>query len=146
MVKGGFDRVDIVKNETTRLWDVTVDFLGKRTRVGSYGFLDDAIENHNRAKKNAKKAAKEEAARAETAQKSLQITATPKTLKRNSSNKSGTVGVCFDNTRKKWRAVIKIDQKQIALGFYVEKDDAIAARLAANVKYGFLPKSATGAN
>lgn len=145
MVKGGFDRVDIVKNETTRLWDVTVDFLGERTRVGSFGFLDDAIENHKRAKKNAKKAAKEESARIAAEKAAADHMANYlKTIPKNriieitNKNKSGIVGVCWSEARKRWRGHITVNGRSIHLGFFENKERAIAAREAANRKYGFV--------
>ena len=144
-VRGGFDRKDIVKNETTRHWDVTVDFLGERTLVGSYGFLDDAIENHQRAKKNAKKAAKQEAARIEAEKgASDHVAAYLKTIPKSKiitltkKNTSGHVGVTYSKRRQRWRATVGVNGKKIHLGFFEEKERAIAAREAANRKYGFV--------
>lgn len=145
MVKGGFDRVDIVKNETTRLWDVTVDFLRERTQVGSWGFLDDAIEMHKLAKKNAKKALKEQIAR-DIAEKAASdhMAAYLKTIPKSriieiaKNNKSGTVGVSWSNSKQRWRAVITVNRKKIHLGFFENNERAIAAREAANRKYGFV--------
>lgn len=54
-------------------------------------------------------------------------------------SKSGVTGVRWYPTRKRWGASIRVDGKQIYLGFFVEMTDAIAARQAANVKYGFFP-------
>ena len=50
-------------------------------------------------------------------------------------NKSGFIGVYFDKDRNKWVAFITIDYKQIKLGRFVEKEDAIKARLEAEFKY-----------
>lgn len=50
-------------------------------------------------------------------------------------NKSGFVGVYFDKERNKWVAYITIDYKQIKLGRFINKDDAIKARLKAEIKY-----------
>jgi hypothetical protein len=145
MAKGGFDREDIVKNETTRLWDVTVDFLGERTRVGSFGFLDDAIEIHKKAKRNAKRAEKEEAARIATEKAaSDHMAAYLKNIPKNriieitKKNKSGIVGVCWSEARKRWRGHITVNGRSIHLGFFESKERAIAAREAANRKYGFV--------
>ena len=52
-----------------------------------------------------------------------------------SSNTSGITGVSWDKSRQKWRAYIKIDDRWIQLGRFVDKDDAIRARLAAEAKY-----------
>jgi len=145
MAKGGFDRVDIVKNETTRLWDVTVDFLGERTRVGSYGFLDYAVEMHDLAKKNAKKALREQVARdmdekAAADHMAAYLKTIPKSriIEIAKNNKSGTVGVSWSNSKQRWRAVITVNRKKIHLGFFENKERAIAAREAANRKYGFV--------
>lgn len=46
----------------------------------------------------------------------------------NKNNKSGHVGVHFNKQRQKWRADIKRDGKQIYLGTFGNKADAIAAR------------------
>jgi hypothetical protein len=51
------------------------------------------------------------------------------------NNSSGIKGVCFDNRRQLWRAHIKINQKQIHLGYFIQKDDAIKARRLAEAKY-----------
>ena len=53
-------------------------------------------------------------------------------------NKSGIVGVCWSNSKNRWRAHITVNGKSIHLGFFEEKERAIAAREAANRKYGFV--------
>ena len=52
-------------------------------------------------------------------------------------NTSGFNGVSWHKSRKKWQPQIMIDGKSIYLGYFVHKDDAIAARMRANIKYGF---------
>lgn len=69
-------------------------------------------------------------------------------------NKSGVCGVGWHKTDRRWVAFITINGKQKRLGGFVNKDDAIAARLAAEEEYGFgqshgrresvYPSSATG--
>lgn len=58
---------------------------------------------------------------------------------RNSSkpknNTSGFIGVSRNKTDGKWRAYIKVDYKQISLGKFTDKTDAIKARLEAEKKY-----------
>lgn len=58
---------------------------------------------------------------------------------RNSSvrrnNSSGITGVCFDNYRNKWRAYIKVNDKQVFLGRFENFEDAAAARKEAEDKY-----------
>lgn len=52
-----------------------------------------------------------------------------------SNNTSGCTGVNFDKRSGKWRARIRINQKEIELGKFKEKDDAIKARINAEDKY-----------
>lgn len=65
-------------------------------------------------------------------------------------NSSGVIGVWRHVENKKWVAEIKHNKTKICLGHYAMKEDAIAARKAAEVKYGFhqnhgLAKEATQA-
>lgn len=48
-----------------------------------------------------------------------------------SDNTSGVIGVYFFTRDKKWKAQINIDGKMKNLGTYINKDDAIKARLMA---------------
>ena len=50
-------------------------------------------------------------------------------------NNSGIAGVTLNKRDNKWRAVITLNKKYIWLGDYADKDDAIKARLLAEVKY-----------
>ena len=52
-------------------------------------------------------------------------------------NKSGATGVSFHKAAGKWRAFIKVNYKQVHLGLYDDFDVAVAARKAAESKYGF---------
>jgi hypothetical protein len=54
-----------------------------------------------------------------------------------STNTSGVVGVNWSSNARKWCANIKVDNKNVHLGYYTNKDDAIEARKAAEIKYGF---------
>jgi len=51
----------------------------------------------------------------------------------NNRNMAGVKGVCFDNTKGKWKAYIQRKH----LGSFENQEDAIAARRAALVEYGF---------
>lgn len=51
------------------------------------------------------------------------------------NNTSGTKGVSFDKRRHKWRAYIKINQKQIFLGYYQDIESAIKNRKDAEINY-----------
>ncbi|EIC4908536.1 HNH endonuclease [Salmonella enterica subsp. enterica serovar Thompson] len=52
-------------------------------------------------------------------------------------NTSGTVGVYWKNREQKWLAQIKVNQKSIHLGYFSDKNDAVAARKKAELKYNF---------
>ena len=58
-----------------------------------------------------------------------------KKLSRN--NTSGFTGVFWGKQYNKWIARVKVNNKNIHLGSYSDIEDAISARKAANIKYGF---------
>jgi hypothetical protein len=51
------------------------------------------------------------------------------------NNTSGFIGVSFDKEYNKWVAYIKLDNKQNKLGRFINKEDAVRARLCAEKKY-----------
>ena len=53
------------------------------------------------------------------------------------NNTSGVTGVRWNKRDKRWVARIKVNGKQLHLGNFKNKTDAIAARLAANTEYNF---------
>ena len=53
------------------------------------------------------------------------------------NNTSGELGVRFYRPRKKWSASITVNGKTAHLGSYQTKEEATAARLAANTSHGF---------
>lgn len=53
------------------------------------------------------------------------------------NNKSGVMGVYWHNQSCRWRAQIRVDYKAQSLGSFTSKDEAIAARKAAEVRFGF---------
>jgi len=59
------------------------------------------------------------------------------------NNKSGVTGVSRRNSRHKWRARIKINNKEINLGYFKDKADAIAARRSAEREHGFISRPRT---
>jgi len=67
--------------------------------------------------------------------------ATPTTNNMNmsirSDNKSGFTGVCWNEKRSKWESQIRLYGKNKHLGYFKNKKNAITARKAANIKYGF---------
>lgn len=54
-----------------------------------------------------------------------------------SNNTSGRLGVSWIEGKKRWRAYISMSRRQVHLGYFTNKDDAIEAREAAETKYGF---------
>lgn len=54
-----------------------------------------------------------------------------------SNNTSGAVGVWFEKRRNKWAVEIKVDRRKIHIGQFENFDEAVAARKAAEVEYGF---------
>jgi hypothetical protein len=60
-------------------------------------------------------------------------------VKIQSNNKSGFHGVGFVPKTGRWRARIKVDKKEITLGYFSTLDEAINARKVAEVRFGFHP-------
>ncbi len=56
-----------------------------------------------------------------------------------SNNRSGVLGVCWCEPMAKWKAYIKSQKANIHLGYFEDLGDAVSARKAAEVKYGFHP-------
>jgi hypothetical protein len=57
--------------------------------------------------------------------------------KRHCTNTSGYVGVRWHKAGRKWIAQIMVNKKNIHLGSFEDKDEAIAVRKAAEIKYNF---------
>ena len=53
------------------------------------------------------------------------------------NNKSGVTGVNFDEKSQKWHARIMADGKRKHLGYFDNFEDAVAARKAAEIFYGY---------
>lgn len=60
-----------------------------------------------------------------------------KNTKLRTDNKSGCVGVQFRKDIEKWRAYINVNKKQVNLGTFDTKNDAIKARKTADLKYEY---------
>ncbi len=54
---------------------------------------------------------------------------------RRSDNTSGATGVVWKGPLRKWQAQLVVDRKHHHLGYFVEFEDAVAARRAAEIKY-----------
>ena len=52
-------------------------------------------------------------------------------------NTSGFNGVWFSHNEQKWKSEIKVNWKKIHLGTFDCLDDAVAARVAADIQYGY---------
>lgn len=52
-----------------------------------------------------------------------------------SNNKSGVAGVSWNKGIQKWHSYITVNKKRINLGYFIDKDEAIKARLEAESKY-----------
>jgi len=57
--------------------------------------------------------------------------------KKYDTNTSGHVGIIWQPRYQKWLAQMVVDYKQLYLGRFNDINDAIAARKAAEIKYGF---------
>lgn len=55
--------------------------------------------------------------------------------RKHSNNKSGKTGVFWSNLDKKWKCQIKVNGKNIHLGYFEDKDLAIEIRNNAELKY-----------
>lgn len=62
-----------------------------------------------------------------------------KNQKLRSTNTSGVTGVYFCNTYKKWVSKIKVNYKNISLGYYSSFQEAVKARKLAELIYNFHP-------
>ena len=60
-----------------------------------------------------------------------------KNKKLNKNNKSGFAGVSWKAADKRWVANINTNGKRIHLGLFTSLDDAIAARMKANIEHKF---------
>lgn len=56
-----------------------------------------------------------------------------------STNKSGVTGVFFNKRTGKWLATLTINKHRQHLGWFTNKDDAVAARVLAEARVGYTP-------
>ena len=57
------------------------------------------------------------------------------------NNVSGVVGVTWSKQHEKWQSYIAINRKNVHLGFFINKEDAIIARLKAEKKHNYSGKN-----
>ena len=57
--------------------------------------------------------------------------------RKKSNNTSGVTGISWHKLTQKWMAHIRVNRQQIHLGYFTDKSEAVAARQAAEAKYGF---------
>jgi len=60
-----------------------------------------------------------------------------KNRRKTKQNSSGVIGVYWCKDTQKWKASITVNYKTMHLGRFSMKSDAVNARKAANIKYGF---------
>ncbi len=60
-------------------------------------------------------------------------------MRRRSDNKSGVSGLFWHGPTRKWRVTIRDSGRQIYLGSFANREDAIAVRKAAERRYGYHP-------
>ena len=61
------------------------------------------------------------------------------TSQQNHFNRSGVKGYCWSKTEKKWKAQIKVNYKDIHLGYFEKEEDAAAAYLKAKARLHIIP-------
>lgn len=57
--------------------------------------------------------------------------------KKRKDNISGVTGVYWNKSRKKWRARLMVNSKELHLGYFENKKEAVNARKKAEKKHGF---------
>lgn len=99
-------------NTNMDCWVVRVQINNKRVSIGNYKNEQEAIEAYNKAKQDG-------------------IDSVPKRRRRDVY--TNPPGVSFNERAKKWRAKIRIDQKEYHLGTFDTVEEAITARKDAEI-------------
>lgn len=60
-----------------------------------------------------------------------------KNTRKRSNNSSGYMGVSWHSGSGKWRPMIMVNGKNKSLGLYKNIEDAVKARISANIEYGY---------
>jgi hypothetical protein len=69
--------------------------------------------------------------------RAVSIAENQRNQRRRKVSESGFNGVSWDSGRSRWRAAIEVGGRNKHLGRFEHKDDAILARMEADLKYGF---------
>lgn len=108
------------------------DYRGKK--IGNLLIIDYVPENHKRVLvKNL--ITNEFQERSLNSITSGQLTGIPKSIATRESKKHEGVGTCFNKSVNKWQARININGKRKFLGYFLTREEAIAARKQAEQKY-----------
>ncbi|MCP9368333.1 hypothetical protein [Lentilactobacillus kefiri] len=111
------------------------DYRGKK--IGNFLIIDYVPENHNHHRRVLVKnlITNEFQERTLSNIASGQLTGIPKSLAIRESKKREGVGTFFKKSRNKWQAQININGKCKSLGYFLTREEAIAARKTAEQKY-----------
>lgn len=108
------------------------DYRGKK--IGNFLIIDYVPENHKRVLvKNL--ITNEFQERTLDMIVSGQSTGIPKSIANRERQRHEGVGTFFNKLRNKWQAQININGKQKSLGYFLTREEAIAARKTAEQKY-----------
>lgn len=132
-------------HKLTKKWMASIYANKRHVHLGLFANIEDAIaarkaanvehgfhENHGKTKPKEPR--------------NEDVKADGKNRRRSIRNKSGHCGVFWNRKLSKWQVSIYANKKTIHLGYYADKADAIAARQAANEKYGFHEKMRLASN
>lgn len=124
-------------NKKTWRWHAAVIIKGKNVHLGTFIEKRDAIKARQAA--NLKYGFHPNHGKAVDLLHNPTITITSATKNRRlaCNNTTGVNGVFWSKTAKKWHVKSYVNGKQIHIGYYANIEDAIAARKAADIKYGF---------
>lgn len=117
-------------------WIARITIDGKEYRLGSFVNKAEAVAARADAVKQCPHHGKNENVESVISDR-MRCKMKNKFLPKN--NTSGMPGVYFVGKVEKWRVVVGVNKKKIQIGYFKDKGDAIAARAAANTKYGFHP-------
>lgn len=133
----------VVWNKKNKKWVATIVVNSKKIYLGSFSNFDDAIDSRNKAewqylgKPNSTKTESQKIKIAEN-RKIETSKGSQKNPSIQKNNTSGTKGVSFCNTTKRWKSYIRVNKETHWLGNFKDIEDAISARKEAEIKYGII--------